>query len=67
MKQVTGVAIFVSIKSVSHLNNQRIKKGNSHRLFVMINWATTENVLAIPLYTCLSGTSFNNSQFLIKV
>ena len=44
MKQVMGVAIFVSIKSVSHLNNQRIKKGNSHRLFVMINWATTENV-----------------------
>ena len=43
MKQVTGVAIFVS-KSVSHLNNQRIKKGNSHILFVMINWATTENV-----------------------
>ena len=63
---MTGVAVLVR-KSVLHLNNQGVKKGNSHRFVVMINWTRTESVLAIPLYACLSGNSLNNSQFLSKV
>ena len=39
------------------------KKGNSHRFFVMISWTRTGSVWAIPQYGCLSGNSFNDSQF----
>ena len=54
IKQVTGVMSFIRTESVLHLNNQGIKKKNSYRFFVMINWTRTRNVWAIPLNASLS-------------
>ena len=43
-KQMAGVAIFVS-KSILHLDNQGVKKGNNQCLLVMIDWAGTYSKL----------------------
>ena len=41
--KVTGMAVLVR-KSILHLNNQGVKKGNSHGFFDTINWTRTGSV-----------------------